>query len=54
MMLNLSKLDFSKPDEHSERAAHGLNTLAYKLIDEGPVWTAQVTWENLDFEEFGP
>ncbi len=37
MMLNLSKLDFSKPDERHKRAAHGLNTLAYKLINEGPV-----------------
>ncbi len=23
------------------------------MIDEGPVQTAQVTWENLGFEEFG-
>ncbi len=30
-----------------------MNTLAYKLIDEGPVQSSQVTWENLSFEEFG-
>ncbi|MCP4603890.1 MAG: hypothetical protein GY847_25780, partial [Proteobacteria bacterium] len=54
MMLNLSKLDFSKTDARRERAAHGLNTLAYKLIEEGPVQTVQDTWEQLDFKEFGP
>ncbi len=47
-------LDLSKMDQHRERAAHGLNMLAYKLIDEGPVQSSQVTWENLGFEEFGP
>ncbi|MCP4699462.1 MAG: hypothetical protein GY862_21840, partial [Gammaproteobacteria bacterium] len=41
-------------DQRRERAAHGLNTLAYKLINEGPVQSSQVTWENLDFHEFGP
>ncbi len=47
-------LDLTKMDRRRERAAHGLNTLAYKLIDEGPVQTAQLTWENLGFQEFGP
>ncbi len=47
-------LDLTKMDRRREWAVHGLNMLAYKLIDEGPVQTAQVTWENLDFKEFGP
>ncbi len=53
MRLNLSKLDFPKPDEHCERTAQYLNKLACKLIEKGPVQNAQVSWKKLDFEEFG-
>ncbi len=38
-------LDLSKMEQRRERAVHGLNTLAYKLIDEGPIQSSQVTWE---------
>ncbi len=47
-------LDLTKVDQCHEQAWHGLNTLAYKLIDKGPVQNFQVTWENLNFQEFGP
>ncbi len=47
-------LDLTKMDQRHERTAHGLNSLAYKLIDQGPVQSSQVTWENLDFKEFSP
>ncbi len=42
-------LDLTKVDQCRERAAHGLNTLAYKLIDEGPVQSSQVTWGEFGF-----
>ncbi len=47
-------LDLSKMDQRREHATHGPNTLAYKLINEGPVQSSQVTWENLDFKDFSP
>ncbi|MCP4600751.1 MAG: hypothetical protein GY847_09500, partial [Proteobacteria bacterium] len=47
-------LDLTKVDQRREQATHGLNTLAYKMIEDGPVQTSAVTWKNLDFHEFGP
>ncbi len=47
-------LDLTKVDQHRECATQGLNSLAYHLIEQGPIQSSETTWKNLNFEDFGP